>query len=60
MDDEELQPRARLAQARPLETFSVEELRAYETALTRELEQVRAVMREKESHLSGADKLFKL
>lgn len=59
MDDDELQPRARLAQARPLETFSVEELRAYETALTQELEQVRAVMREKESHLTGADKLFK-
>lgn len=59
MEDDDLQPRVRLAEGRPLESFSVEELRTYADRLNQELEQVRAMMNDKEQHRSGADSLFK-
>lgn len=60
MEDDELQPRARLAEEKPLETYSVDELKAYEALLLRELENVRATIEQKQDHLSGADSLFRL
>ncbi len=59
MDDEELQPRNRLSRQGPLDSFSVDELRAYEAALQQELEQVRAMLKSKVDYLSGAESLFK-
>ncbi|WP_161958791.1 DUF1192 family protein [Ferruginivarius sediminum] len=59
MEDEDLQPRARLAADKPLEEYSVEELEAYGEALERELEQVRATLKGKRAYLSGAESLFK-
>lgn len=59
MEDEDLQPRVRLAQNKPIEELSVEELKAYAEALERELQQVRAALEGKEAYLSGAESLFK-
>lgn len=60
MEDDELQPRARLAEAKPLETYSVEELEAYESALEQELREVRTTLESKKQYLSGAQSLFRL
>ena len=60
MEEDALQPRARLAEEKPLETYSVDELRAYEARLLRELENVRAMIEQKQNHLSGAQSLFRL
>lgn len=59
MEDDELQPRNRLSAGGSLESFSVDELRAYEAALQQELERVRALLKSKVDYLSGAESLFK-
>lgn len=59
MEDDDLQPRNRLSPGRALESFSVDELRAYEAALERELETVRDLLKSKVDYLSGAESLFK-
>lgn len=58
MNDDDLEPRARLAPARALEALSVDELRAYEGRLKTELEIVREMLDAKKAELSAAESLF--
>jgi len=60
MEDEPLSPRRRLAEDKPLDTFSIEELRAYQDELTAELERVRAALETKQADIEGAHALFNL
>ncbi len=59
MADDDLDPRARLAPARALETLSLDDLRAYEARLQGELETVREMMANKQADISAAESLFK-
>jgi len=59
MEDDDLNPRVRLAPARALETLSLDDLRAYEARLHQELETVREMMAAKHADISAAERLFK-
>jgi uncharacterized small protein (DUF1192 family) len=57
--DDDLDPRARLAPARALDTLSIEDLNDYAERLRRELETVRETIAAKRAHSQAADTLFK-
>jgi uncharacterized small protein (DUF1192 family) len=59
MDDDDLDPRARLAPSRALSCLSVSELRDYEQRLLGELETVRERISAKQGEMSAAESLFK-
>ena len=59
MDLEELEPRRKPAQPRPLEPLSVEELQEYIANLEAEIARARAVIAAKQAHRAGVDSLFK-
>ena len=59
MDSDDLEPRARLAPARALETLSVEELRSYEERLRREIQAVQDAIQAKQADIAAAESVFK-
>ncbi|SDF40945.1 Protein of unknown function [Limimonas halophila] len=60
MEDDPLDPRQRLTETKPLDTFSIEELQAYQRALAEEQERVKAMLDTKQAEIEGAHKLFNL
>ena len=59
MDMEELEPRRKPAQPRPLEPWSIGELEEYIANLEAEIARAKAVIAAKQSHRAGLDGLFK-
>jgi uncharacterized small protein (DUF1192 family) len=60
MDLDELEPRNRPAAPKPLDGFSIGELRDYIARLEAEIVRARTAIAKKEGHRTGADALFKL
>jgi uncharacterized small protein (DUF1192 family) len=59
MDPEDLEPRLRKAQPKPLDGLSIAELEAYVAELEAEIVRARGVIAGKQSHKSAVDALFK-
>ena len=59
MDMDELEPRRKPTQQKPLDPLSVEELEEYIAALETEIARARAAIAAKRSHKAGADSLFR-
>ncbi len=59
MDPEDLEPRLRKAQPKPLDGLSIAELEAYVAGLEAEIVRARGVIAGKQSHKSAVDALFK-
>ncbi|MGK9169363.1 DUF1192 domain-containing protein [Inquilinus limosus] len=59
MDPEDLEPRQRKVQPKPLDSLSVAELEEYIAELEAEIARARGVIAGKQSHKSAADALFK-
>jgi len=59
MDPEDLEPRQRKPQPKPLDGLSVGELEAYIAELEAEIARARGMIAAKQSHKSAADALFK-
>ncbi len=59
MDFEDLEPRKQAPKPRDLSTWGVDELNAYVTNLSAEIERARAMIKNKQGHRSAADSLFK-
>jgi len=60
MDDDSLDPRHRLADPRPLGSFSIDELQTYQQELRAELERVRTALETKQAEINSAHAIFKL
>jgi uncharacterized small protein (DUF1192 family) len=59
MDSDDLEPRARLAPARALESLSIAELRTYEERLHQEIQAVHDAIQSKQSDIAAAESVFK-
>jgi uncharacterized small protein (DUF1192 family) len=59
MLDDEIEPRARPAEARPLDPLSVDELEAYIVSLKAEIARVEAAIAAKRVHRDAVAALFK-
>lgn len=59
MDEDDLQPRKRLAEPPKLEDMSVEELESYLEELEAEMRRVKETVEAKRAYISGAEGLFK-
>lgn len=59
MDMEELEPRRKSLQPRPLEPWSIGDLEEYIANLEAEIARAKAVIAAKQAHRSGLDGLFK-
>jgi len=59
MDMDELEPRRKPAQLKPLEPMSVGELEEYIASLEAEIARAKAAISAKQSHRAGLDGLFK-
>ncbi|WP_395678465.1 DUF1192 domain-containing protein [Inquilinus sp.] len=59
MDPEDLEPRLRKAQPKPLDGLSIAELEEYVAGLEAEIVRARGVIAGKQSHKSAVDALFK-
>jgi uncharacterized small protein (DUF1192 family) len=58
-EDEDELPRPKLVVARPLDRMSVDELNGYIAELEEEIARVSADIKKKQSHMSGAEALFR-
>jgi len=59
MDMDELEPRRKPAQLKPLDSWSVGELEEYIANLEAEIARARAMIAAKQAHRAGLDGLFK-
>jgi len=59
MDMDELEPRRKPVQLKPLEPLSIGELEEYVSSLEAEIARAKAVIAAKQSHRAGLDGLFK-
>lgn len=59
MDMDELEPRRKPAQLKPLDPLSVGELEEYIQSLEAEIARAKAAIAAKQSHRAGADSIFK-
>ncbi len=59
MFDDDLEPRTKANKPKPLDTMSVDELKAYVAALQAEILRVEAAITAKQTHMAAMDALFK-
>jgi uncharacterized small protein (DUF1192 family) len=59
INPDELDPPRPTAQAKNLESMSIQDLKNYILSLEKEIERAQAMIDSKQSHRSGADSLFK-